>query len=218
MRVCASAAADANVGGGMRGRGTNTADAERPGGEDMEVLERNWWAIALRGVVAIMFGAGAVFRPIGSLLVMAALFGAWWFADGALTIVAAVYAAEHHERWVSLFAEGLVGILLGVAVYFLTLRTTLALVLVLSLWAAATGAMRIVTAARLRGMLPNDRLMVTSGAVAVLFAAVVWAFLTTPARTLVMAVGVFALVLGALFVALSVKLYGFRRGHRAHAA
>lgn len=184
----------------------------------MDVLERNWWAIALRGVVAVMFGAGALFRPVASLLVMAALFGAWWFADGALTIVAAVYAAEHHERWISLFAEGLTGILLGVAAYFLTLRTTLALVLMLALWCAVTGALRIVSAARLKDLLPHDRLMVTSGAVSLLFSAVVWAFLSGPARSLVMAVGVFALVLGGMFVALSVRLYGYRREHRAHAA
>jgi uncharacterized membrane protein HdeD (DUF308 family) len=182
----------------------------------MDVLERNWWAIGLRGIVALVFGLGALFRPLNTLLLMVALFGAWWVVDGALTIVAAVYAAEHHERSLSLFVEGIAGVLLGVAVYFLPGMTTLSLVLFIALWAAVTGAARVFTAVRLRDVLPNDWMMATSGALSVLFAALVWTFPLAGATALVVGVGSYATVLGVLLIVLAARLYGFRRWHDAH--
>lgn len=62
-------------------------------------LARNWWAVALRGVFAILFGLIAVVLPgvtIGSLVL---LFAVYMLVDGVFAIVACVRAAARHERW-----------------------------------------------------------------------------------------------------------------------
>ena len=70
------------------------------------VLVRNWWALALRGALAVLFGVAAFVMPGLTLVVLIALFGAYALIDGVLAIVAGVKAAEHHERFGSLLWRG----------------------------------------------------------------------------------------------------------------
>src|SRR3981081_1667957 len=75
-----------------------------PGGwalnDDMSAaLARNWWAVALRGVFAILFGILAVLMPGITLTALVLLFSAYMLVDGIFAIVAAVRAALRHERW-----------------------------------------------------------------------------------------------------------------------
>jgi uncharacterized membrane protein HdeD (DUF308 family) len=53
-----------------------------------QVLARNWWLLALRGALAILFGALAILWPVQTIVVLALLFGAYMLIDG---LVAAWY-------------------------------------------------------------------------------------------------------------------------------
>src|SRR5262249_53780389 len=78
------------------------------------VLVRNWWALALRGVAAIVFGLIAFLSPGVTLAALVLLFGAYALVDGVFAIIAGIRAAERHERWWPLALEGLASILVGV--------------------------------------------------------------------------------------------------------
>src|SRR2546422_2075830 len=77
------------------------------------VLTRNWWALALRGILAILLGLAAIVLPGVTLAVLITLFGAYALVDGVLAIIAGVRAAERHERWWSPVLKGLAGIAAG---------------------------------------------------------------------------------------------------------
>src|SRR2546426_12045773 len=79
-----------------------------------QVLIRNWWALALRGVFGILFGLAAFLFPGITLGALILLFGVYAVADGVFAVVAGVRAAEHHERWGTLLLEGIAGIAAGV--------------------------------------------------------------------------------------------------------
>ena len=70
-------------------------------------LARNWWAISLRGVVAVIFGLIALLLPGVTLASLVLLFGAYMVVDGVLAVVAAVRAARQGERWGLLIFEGI---------------------------------------------------------------------------------------------------------------
>src|SRR5262245_3782465 len=59
-------------------------------GFDTDVLARHWWAIALRGAAAIIFGILAFVMPGVTLAVLVLLFGAYALVDGIFNIVAAL--------------------------------------------------------------------------------------------------------------------------------
>ena len=113
------------------------------------LLARNWWAIALRGAVAVLFGLIALFSPGAVLLTLAVLFAAYLLVDGVLGMIAAVRAASHHERWGLLLFEGLVNIVVGVAAAVFPAAAVLAFVLLIAVWALVTGILMVVAAFRL---------------------------------------------------------------------
>lgn len=76
-------------------------------------LARNWWAFAVRGVIAIIFGLVAFAIPAVTMLSLVIVFAAYAIADGIFAIVAAVRAAERHDRWMLFLLEGAAGIVAG---------------------------------------------------------------------------------------------------------
>src|SRR5260370_14772359 len=113
------------------------------------VLLRNWWALALRGVLAILLGVAVVVLPGVTLAVLVALFGAYALVDGVLAIIAGVRAAERHERWWSPVLKGLAGIAAGVVAFVQPALTALALLYLIGGWGIGTGILEIVAAVRL---------------------------------------------------------------------
>ncbi len=82
-----------------------------------QVLIRNWWALALRGVFGILFGLVAFLFPGITLGALILLFAIYAVLDGLFAIVAAIRAAERHERWGVLLLEGIAGIVAGLLAF-----------------------------------------------------------------------------------------------------
>src|SRR4051812_6662048 len=113
-------------------------------------LARYWWALVLRGVVAILFGVMAFAWPGLTLGALVLLFGAYAFVDGAFAIAAAIAGRTEGIPWWALLVEGLIGIAAGIATVAWPGITALALLYMIAGWAIATGVLEIVAAIRLR--------------------------------------------------------------------
>src|SRR5207244_4743941 len=109
------------------------------------VLLRNWWALALRGVLAILLGVAVVVLPGVTLAALVVLFGAYALVDGVLAIIAGVRAAERHERWWSPVLKGLA----GVVTFVQPALTASALLYLIGGWGIVTGILEIVAAVHL---------------------------------------------------------------------
>ncbi|MCJ2073026.1 HdeD family acid-resistance protein [Methylobacterium sp. J-030] len=112
-------------------------------------LARNWWLVALRGVVAILFGALAFLAPGAFVLSLVLFFAAYILTDGIVAILGAIRAAQHHERWGFLLLEGIVDIVVAVAAVLVPSAAVWAFVLLLAAWALVTGGLMIAAAFRL---------------------------------------------------------------------
>ena len=103
------------------------------------LLAQNWWAIALRGVVAIIFGIIALVMPGAALLAFVLLFAAYMLVDGVLAIIAGVRAAQRHERWGWLIFEGILDLIAGGIAVVWPVITIVAFVFLMGAWAIVTG-------------------------------------------------------------------------------
>jgi uncharacterized membrane protein HdeD (DUF308 family) len=92
-------------------------------------LAQSWWALALRGLVAILFGLAALFWPGLILTVLIVLFGAYALADGILAVIAAFRSSGQGMRRLLLLIEGAIGILFGLLALFWPGLTALAALL-----------------------------------------------------------------------------------------
>jgi uncharacterized membrane protein HdeD (DUF308 family) len=95
-----------------------------------EVMTKYWWAVTLRGALAVVFGLMALVWPGVTVLVLVALFGAYALVDGAIAIWQAVGpdAATTGRRW-WLALEGVIGVLAGIGTFLWPGITALTLLL-----------------------------------------------------------------------------------------
>ena len=170
------------------------------------VLARNWWALAVRGVLAVLFGLIAFIIPGVTLAVIVLLFGAYAIIDGVFAIVAAVRALERHERWGSLLLEGIVDLLAGVIAFVWPAATAVALLFLVAFWAIVTGALQIVAAIRLRKEVQGEWLLILNGVLSLLFGAVLLALPAAGLLVIVWWIGGYSIVFGIIMIALAFKL------------
>jgi uncharacterized membrane protein HdeD (DUF308 family) len=182
----------------------------RPGPGDpamSAVLAQNWWAVALRGVAAILFGLLALFAPGAVLITLALFFAAYLLVDGVLGIVAAIRAAQKHQRWGLLLAEGVLDILVGIVAFLFPVSAVVAFVLVTAAWALVTGGLMIAAAFKL-GAEYGRGWMILSGVVSILFGLALLFAPLLGAVVLTWWFAGYAIAFGALLLVLAFKLRG----------
>jgi uncharacterized membrane protein HdeD (DUF308 family) len=172
----------------------------------VQVLARNWWALLIRGIAAIVFGILAFLWPGATILAIGILFGAYAFVDGIFAIVATVRAAEAHERWWPFLLEGIVGIVIA-AITFYDIRITLfALYITIAAWAFLTGILEIVAAVHLRKVIPNEVWLVLGGIASIVFGILMVLFPLAGWLAIVWLIGAYAIVFGIMLVSLAFRL------------
>jgi uncharacterized membrane protein HdeD (DUF308 family) len=185
---------------------------------DVDGLARNWWVVLLRGLAGIIFGLVTFFEPGISLAALVLLFGAYAFVDGVFSIVTAV-RRRSADRWWLLLLEGIAGVLAGIATLILPAITAIVLLYLIAAWALVTGVLEIAAAIRLRKAITGEWLLALSGVASVILGVLLILAPGPGALVVVIWIGAYAFVFGALLVALSLRLRSLRTPrHRAQAA
>ena len=179
----------------------------------MNVVARNWWALVVRGVLGLLFGAFAIALPAAAFAVIVVVFGAYAFVDGLFTIVVALRDARGERGWGTLLLSGIAGVLTGVAVLVAPAVTALVLLYVIAGWAIVTGALEIAAAVRLRRHVTGEWLLALNGAVSIAFGVLVVVAPLAGALAVVWLIGAYAFVSGVVLIALGVRLRRLARAH-----
>jgi uncharacterized membrane protein HdeD (DUF308 family) len=174
-----------------------------------EALARNWWVIAIRGLLGIAFGIIALLQPFAAILAFVLVFAAYAVVDGIFAIVAAVRAARERERWGLLVLSGIASIAAGVLAVLWPGITVLAFVLLLAAWSIVTGALAIGAAFRLNRQHGRGWL-IFSGVVSAIYGVLLAIAPIIGAVVLTWWIGAWALVFGVLLLVLAFRL----RAHR----
>ena len=175
--------------------------------EQMPILSGiHWWALALRGLFAILFAILTFAFPGLTLRVLVILFGAYAFVDGVVAIISAIRAAHGHGRWGAFLVEGIVGIIAGLVAFFMPLLTLAVLVYLVAAWAVVTGVLEIMAAVRLRRYVTGEWLLVLAGIASVIFGVLVFIAPIAGAIVIALWLGAYALIFGIVLIALAFRL------------
>lgn len=172
----------------------------------LDVLARNWWAIAIRGIAAILFGLCAFFIPGAALWALVILFGAYALVDGIFAIVAAVRAAQSHERWAQLLFTGIFGVIVAAITWFAPGVTALALLYVIAAWAIVTGVLELVAAFELRRRLEGEFWWILAGMCSIVFGLFLIWRPGAGALAVLWLIGAYAIAFGVFLLGLALRL------------
>ena len=165
----------------------------------------NWWALAVRGIAAVLFGLAALIWPGLTLAVLIVLFGAYVLVDGGFAIVAGFRSADGTRRAL-LLAEGILGILAGLIALLWPGVAAIFLLYVVAFWAILGGLLRIVSAVLLRKKIENEWTMAASGVLSIVLGVILAVFPGIGLLSYAWLIGVVSLAVGATLIALAFKV------------
>ncbi|HEY1653819.1 MAG TPA: HdeD family acid-resistance protein [Candidatus Tumulicola sp.] len=174
----------------------------------VHVLARNWWALLIRGIAAIIFGILAFAWPGATWVVIGILFGAYAFVDGVFAIVATVRAAQSHERWWPFLLEGIVGLAIAGITFYDVGITLFALYFTIAAWAFFTGILEIAAAVQLRKAIANEWLLILAGLCSILFGILMVWHPVAGLLAVIWLIAAYAIVFGIVMIALAFRLRG----------
>jgi uncharacterized membrane protein HdeD (DUF308 family) len=175
-------------------------------------LAPSWWALALRGLVAVLFGLAALFWPGLVLAVLIILFGAYALVDGVFALIAAFRSSGRGMRRPLLLIEGVIGILFGLLALFWPALTALALLYIIAFWAIFTGIARLVMAFMLRREIENEWSIALSGMLSVILGIVLILLPGAGLLAYTWLIGLLALALGIALIVYAFRVRGQRLG------
>jgi uncharacterized membrane protein HdeD (DUF308 family) len=176
-------------------------------------LSSNWWALALRGALAILFGLVTFTMPGLTLAAIIALIGVFFLVEGVLAIMAAIRGMREHDRWGWMLMEGIVSIVAGLIAFLLPSTGLVALVWLIAAWAILTGALEIAAAIRLRKIITNEWTMIVAGVLAILLGIFVASRPGLALALLVTWIGVYALFWGVVTLMLAFRVRKWTHEH-----
>ena len=185
----------------------------------LDVLARNWWVFAARGLAAIVFGVLALVWPALTLTILIFLFAVYAIVDGSALLfgIGRPRMQAMRRNW-SLAVVGLLGIIAGIVAFVLPGVTALSLLYVVAAWSIVMGIFQIIAAIDMRRQIDNEWWLILGGVLAVLFGAYLAIFPGDGLLTLVWLVGFWAIVFGFLNFMLSWRLRALQSQATAKAA
>jgi uncharacterized membrane protein HdeD (DUF308 family) len=174
-------------------------------------IAENWRAMALRGLVAVLFGLVILFWPGLVLAGLSLIFGIYALVDGGVELVPALRSSDRGAlKWLPL-AEGTVGVIAGLVALLWPGLSASGLLYVIVGWAVVTGILKILTAIVLRAEVENGWLLAGSGALSVLFGTILVVLAGSDVPILAPFIGAFAVVVGLALIVFAFRLRERRR-------
>ncbi len=170
----------------------------------LSMFARRWWAVALEGLAAVVFGILALVWPVPTLEALVIAFGAFALVSGIFALIAGIAA-----RWTPLTLSGVAGMLIGVLTLAWPNVSGMAVLYLIAAWAIVTGCLEIVAAIELRRLIHGEWLMVVEGLLSAVFGVVLVLYPSAGAVGLAWLIGAYAILDGILLIALGFTMRGW---------
>jgi uncharacterized membrane protein HdeD (DUF308 family) len=157
---------------------------------------RYWWLFLIRGLFGLALGVWALLFPGATLAAVVLLLGAFLIVDGLIACVKAFQIMRSDGHWGILLLEGILGLIVGIAIFLWPGLSILGLAFLVGYWAIFSGVVSIIAAARFRAHIRGEWLYAIFGVISLLF-------------------GLFVLVAptaGLAYIVFMISFYGFFTG------
>jgi uncharacterized membrane protein HdeD (DUF308 family) len=165
-----------------------------------------WWAVLLRGLVAIAFGLGALLFPDLTVPTLVLFYAPYVLADGAILIFLSLRDRPVNDCCWAGLANGALSLVAGAAAVFWPGGAVLPLLIIIAARVGIGGVLEIVTAVRLRQEVRDESLLILSGVLSIIVAVLLFANSGTHIVGLASGIGAYAILFGLMLGLLAFSL------------
>ncbi len=162
---------------------------------------QSWGMVALRGVIALVFGFIVFLAPGITLRALLLVFGAFAVVDGVVALGIAFSLPVLRGRIGLLLVTGLFSIAIGIVAFIAPGITAIILVYLIAVRAIIEGIAEIAGAVSMRNVIEHDWLVGVSGIISLLFGMLLAIFPRTGVFAVLFVIGFYALFSGAALLA-----------------
>jgi uncharacterized membrane protein HdeD (DUF308 family) len=168
----------------------------------LDDLSRNWWAVLVRGILALILGLLMLFvPPIITLEILIIFLGAYFLVDGIFSIIAVISGKTPH-RW-ALLIEGIFSIIFGIIVFVWPGITAFVFLIVIAIWAVITGIAEIVYAASHWKSGSGKWLLLITGIISIILGGIILAQPAAGLLALVVFIEAYLIIFGIMLIVIS---------------
>jgi uncharacterized membrane protein HdeD (DUF308 family) len=178
-----------------------------------EAMAKDWWLLALRGLLGVIFGIIALVMPVATILALVLLFSAYMVVDGCFAFYAAARAMRRRDSWGMPLLQGIANIATGVIAFLWPGITVVAFVLLLAAWAIVSGCLMIAAARNVEGGYGRGWLMF-GGIISLLYGFLMILAPLLGAVVLTWWLGAYSLLFGVALIVLAFRLRSERDRRR----
>jgi len=115
-------------------------------------LKKNWWVLLINGLIAVLFGALALFATHQTLESIQIYFGLLIVIGGVLLLFGAYDKYKKEKSFSLMLTEGLMSVLLGGLIMLFPGQSLRIFLIFIGIWALLLGLFKIFIAINMRGM------------------------------------------------------------------
>ena len=172
---------------------------------DEKKVAKHWWAILLRGIIAILFGVLALAASGFTLDLLLIFVGFFLLLGGLVSVIGSLFATHHKHWWILMF-NGLISIAAGIVVFTWPAITLLILVYLVAIWAIITGFFEFIASIAASWANPGKVFIGFVGVLSVILGIVMFAYPGLTINAAIWLIGVYAIIIGLSLIFFSFKL------------
>src|SRR6187455_58482 len=170
----------------------------------LEALQKHWWLVAVRGVLAILFGILALASPYIVIFSLITFF-AFFAILSSFFILTLAFLGETENRGIRIL-EGLIFMGAGIVVLLNPVSALGGIMIFIAAWAILSGITQIISAIKMRKVISNEFMLILNGVISLIFGILLAGNLIQGAGVMLMVFGVFAILSGLFSILLAFRI------------
>ena len=126
-------------------------------------VQKNWWVLAVNGLLAVIFGGLAVFASEDLMKTISTFIGLLILVGGLLLLLGAYDLRRKHHDYALMLTEGVIATVVGILIMIFPLQTINIFIIFIGVWALFMGLLQIYLAIIMRKVLSNIYVLIIGG-------------------------------------------------------
>lgn len=172
-------------------------------------ISKQWALLAANGVIAIIFGALAIFVPGPTLLTVVTYFGIVILLFGVAMLVGVISNIRNGLGYGTDLAEAIVLMIIGILLIFYTQQSLKVFVIIIGSWAVLIGLLQLFFAFKLDPGLNGKSTLLINGGLSLIFGIVLFFNPFQAAVFVLVLTGILAIAVGTILIIVALKMKRF---------
>jgi len=162
--------------------------------------KKNWWFLAINGVIAIFFGILLLFFTQESIKALVIYFGIALLVGGAILLITAIHNIKHNKRSGMILFESIIIIAIGLIMILFPQDSLSFFMILIGVWAIIVGVVQLVTLINIKEGMANKNLLLFNGLLTIALGVFLFFDPFTMAKILVTIAGILSILFGILMI------------------